>query len=217
MGIKTKAVDAKCSLDKPAADQDVLGGRVCTNTALRLAARRLGQLYDEALAPLDLKATQLALIAEIDKLTVAAPQGPTLQDLATRLAIQLSALTHALRPLVRDGFVELRADAKDRRTKHGVLHAAWQGQVVRSGVALGRGKRPRGGRAGPCLGGEPPGPGRSGVFRRVPGGIQVGGLIGRPDPQGPATAERGSLRNERSVFDSRGLNCGPHNFCSEDR
>ncbi|KQW61782.1 MarR family winged helix-turn-helix transcriptional regulator [Variovorax sp. Root411] len=122
MGINIKVVDAKNRLDQPPADElGVLGGRVCTNTALRLAARRLGQLYDEALAPLDLKATQLALIAEIDKLMVANPQGPTLQELAARLAIQLSALTHALRPLVRDGFVELHADAKDRRTKHGVL------------------------------------------------------------------------------------------------
>jgi DNA-binding MarR family transcriptional regulator len=122
MGISTKLVDANDSLDKPPTDEPgILGGRVCTNTALRLAARRLGQLYDEALAPLGLKATQLALIAEIDKLMGADQQGPTLQDLATRLAIQLSALTHALRPLVRDGLVELRQDGKDRRTKHGVL------------------------------------------------------------------------------------------------
>ena len=116
-----KLVDAKKPLDTPRAAPDVLGGRVCTNTSLRLAARRLGQLYDEALMPMGLKATQLALIAEIEKLMAAFPQGPTLQDLAARLAIQLSALTHALRPLVRDGLVELRADAKDRRTKHGVL------------------------------------------------------------------------------------------------
>ncbi|XAH22119.1 MarR family transcriptional regulator [Xylophilus sp. GW821-FHT01B05] len=122
MGITTAPVAAQNSPDKPAADEpDILGGRVCTNTALRLAARRLGQLYDEALAPLELKATQLALMAEIDKLTGADQQGPTLQELAARLAIQLSALTHALRPLVRDGFVELRPDAKDRRTKHSVL------------------------------------------------------------------------------------------------
>ncbi len=119
-------VDAKSSNspDPPAAsepEQGILGGRVCTNTSLRLAARRLGQLYDEALAPLGLKATQLALMVEIQKLTGADQQGPTLQDLATRLAIQLSALTHALRPLVRDGLVELRQDAQDRRTKHGVL------------------------------------------------------------------------------------------------
>jgi len=45
----------------------------------------------------------------------------TLQDLAARLAIQISALTPALKPLVRDGIVELRPDAHDRRTKHSVL------------------------------------------------------------------------------------------------
>jgi DNA-binding MarR family transcriptional regulator len=121
MGISKKLVEAKDSPLTLVEGQDLLGGRVCTNTALRLAARRLGQLYDEALAPLDLKATQLALISEIDKLTGPDQQGPALQDLAARLAIQLSALTHALRPLVRDGLVELRPDAKDRRTKHGVL------------------------------------------------------------------------------------------------
>jgi len=122
MGITSNLIDAKNNLDKPSVDeQGVLGGRVCTNTALRVAARRLGQLYDDALAPVGLKATQLALISEIDKLMGADQQGPTLQDLATRLAIQLSALTHALRPLVRDGVVELLQDAKDRRTKHGVL------------------------------------------------------------------------------------------------
>lgn len=115
-------VDAKSSLHTATVDeQTLLEGRVCTNTALRVAARRLGQLYDEALAPLGLKATQLALISEIDKLMATDQQGPTLQDLATRLAIQLSALTHALRPLVRDGIVELRQDATDKRTKHGVL------------------------------------------------------------------------------------------------
>ena len=46
---------------------------------------------------------------------------PGHQDLAARLAIQLSALTHALKPLVRDGIVELRQDAQDRRTKHSIL------------------------------------------------------------------------------------------------
>lgn len=122
MGITTNLVDAKSSPDTLAAyEQDILGGRACTITPVRLAARRLEQLYDEALAPLNLKATQLALIAGIHRLTGADQQGPTLQDLAALLAIQLSALTHALRPLVRDGIVELRQDAQDRRTKHSVL------------------------------------------------------------------------------------------------
>ena len=122
MGITKNLMDAKNIPDGPAVDgQDILGGRVCTVTSLRLAARRLEQLYDEELAPLGLKATQLALIAGIYSLTGTNQQGPTLQDLAARLAIQLSALTHALKPLVRDGIVELRQDAQDRRTKHSVL------------------------------------------------------------------------------------------------
>ena len=92
----------------------------CTNTALRRAARRLGQLYDEALAPIGLKATQASLLAQIGGLA-RGQEGPTLQDLAERLAIGISALTHALRPLVRDGVVELRQDPQDGRTKRGIL------------------------------------------------------------------------------------------------
>jgi DNA-binding MarR family transcriptional regulator len=92
----------------------------CTNTALRRAARRLGQLYDEALAPIGLKATQASLLAQIGGLA-RGQEGPTLQDLAERLAIGISALTHALRPLVRDELVELRQDPRDGRTKRGIL------------------------------------------------------------------------------------------------
>lgn len=122
MGITVNLVDVNDSPDESAAyGLDILGGRACTITPLRLATRRLEQLYDEALAPLSLKATQLALLAGIHRLTGADQQGPVLQDLAALLAIQLSALTHALRPLVRDGIVELRQDAQDRRTKHSVL------------------------------------------------------------------------------------------------
>lgn len=122
MGITNESVKVSVTSD-PAIPDIALpaGSLVCTNTAVRLAARRLGQLYDEALAPLNLKATQLALMVEIGKLTRASGRAPTLQELANRLAIQLSALTHALRPLVRDGIVELRQDALDRRTKRAEL------------------------------------------------------------------------------------------------
>jgi DNA-binding MarR family transcriptional regulator len=97
----------------------------CTNTALRRAARRLGNLYDDALAPLGLKATQISLLSEIDRLTTANEgKAPSLQDLAIKLSIQISAVTHALRPLVRDGLVELQPDKEDRRTKRGALTPA---------------------------------------------------------------------------------------------
>ncbi|MFJ7792590.1 MarR family winged helix-turn-helix transcriptional regulator [Pseudomonas sp. NPDC096950] len=98
---------------------------VCTNTALRLAARRLGNLYDEALAPVGLKATQVSLLTETTRMAVAnGGKAPTLQDLAAKLAIQISALTHALKPLIRDGLVELQPDEQDRRTKRAVLTPA---------------------------------------------------------------------------------------------
>ena len=103
---------------------DALSLPPCTNTALRRAARRLGHLYDEAFAPLNLKATQVGLLAEIAKFRSSDGQeGPTLQELGELLAIQISAVTHALKPLVRDGLVEVRQDALDGRTKRGVLTA----------------------------------------------------------------------------------------------
>ena len=97
----------------------------CNATALRLAARRLGNLYDDALAPVGLKATQMSLLAEIARLS-AGNEGrpPSLQELAARLAIQISALTHALRPLVRDRLVALKPDDEDGRTKRAVLTPA---------------------------------------------------------------------------------------------
>ncbi|MFS2158205.1 MarR family winged helix-turn-helix transcriptional regulator [Pseudomonas sp. Pseusp122] len=108
---------------------------VCTNTALRRAARRLGNLYDEALAPLGLKSTQVSLLTEIIRMEANdGGQAPTLQDLASKLAIQISALTHALKPLMRDGWVELRVDEHDKRIKRAVLTPAgvelWQRALV---------------------------------------------------------------------------------------
>ncbi|MBI0325776.1 MarR family winged helix-turn-helix transcriptional regulator [Burkholderia plantarii] len=103
---------------KAKAEKKDLSDLACTNTALRRAARRLGTLYDDAFGPLGLKATQVGLLAEIDRLT-SGNDGvpPTLQDLAVKLAVQISAVTHALRPPVRDGLVELQQDRQDGRTK----------------------------------------------------------------------------------------------------
>lgn len=98
---------------------DALGELACTHTALRHAARRLGHLYDEAVAPTGLKATQIGLLSQTDLL--GGEDGPTLQALADRLVIGISSLTYALRPLVRDGLIELRQGAHDKRTKHAAL------------------------------------------------------------------------------------------------
>lgn len=97
---------------------------VCSNAALRRATRRLGQLYDEAIAPSGLKATQFGLLNQIRQL-----RAPTLRVLADDLVMDLSALSHTLKPLLRDDLVTLVADAADKRAKHVVLTAAGQAKL----------------------------------------------------------------------------------------
>ncbi len=103
-----KTNPGQTATDKAAAEASAFLAVACTNTAVRRAARRLTNLYDDALAPIGLKATQIGLLADIERLSAAAEgRSPTLQDLATKLGLQISAVTHALRPLVRDGFIAL--------------------------------------------------------------------------------------------------------------
>lgn len=94
---------------------DVLQELACTHDVLRRAARQLGNLYDDTVASTGLKATQIGMLGHIER--AKGKSGTALQPLAEAMAISVSALTHALRPLVRDGFVELRADDHDKRIK----------------------------------------------------------------------------------------------------
>ena len=91
---------------------------VCTNAALRRATRNIGRLYDEALGPTGLRATQFGLLAEIK-----AMGDPSMRALADEMVMDLSALGHTLKPLVRDGLVKLVPDQNDRRAKRVTLTA----------------------------------------------------------------------------------------------
>jgi DNA-binding MarR family transcriptional regulator len=93
----------------------------CNNSMLRRASRMLGQLYDDALAPSGLRATQHGLLAQIQLMN-----GPTLRELASEIVMDLSALGHTLKPLIRDGYVALAPDRQDRRVKHATLTKAGQ-------------------------------------------------------------------------------------------
>ncbi|MBH0236500.1 MarR family winged helix-turn-helix transcriptional regulator [Methylobrevis albus] len=84
----------------------------CANSAVRRAARRLGQLYDDAIEGSGLRATQFSLLAQIRLLGA-----PALQPLASALAMDLSALGHSLKPLLRDGLVTIEPDDRDRRVR----------------------------------------------------------------------------------------------------
>jgi len=85
---------------------------LCNNAAIRRAARRLGQLYDDVLAPSGLRGSQFGLLAQI-----ARADEPTMGALADLMVMDLSALGHTLKPLVRDGLVELVPNPRDRRSK----------------------------------------------------------------------------------------------------
>jgi len=91
----------------------------CLSTAMRQATRRLAAIYDEAMAPLGLNGTQARLVWKIGALQhESGPTGPALGQVASEMGYQLSALTHALRPLERDGLIELAQGEADRRVRH---------------------------------------------------------------------------------------------------
>ena len=87
-------------------------GSRCNCTALRKASRRISQLYDTALAPSGLKATQRAILAQDSR------SGPTtVGALAEALVMDAGALAHTLKPLERDRFVTIEIDPDDRRNR----------------------------------------------------------------------------------------------------
>jgi DNA-binding MarR family transcriptional regulator len=93
--------------------KDALPGlSLCNNAMLRRAARKLGQFYDDVQAPSGLKATQQGLLYQIH-----IGDEPAMGAIAAALVMDLSALGHTLKPLIRDGYVETVADKDDRRIR----------------------------------------------------------------------------------------------------
>ena len=63
----------------------------------------------DELAAGGLRTTQHSLLAQIDKMN-----GPTFRVLATELVMDLSALGHTFKPLIRDTYIILVPDKDDR-------------------------------------------------------------------------------------------------------
>ena len=99
----------------------MLNESICSYAAMRRATRRMGQIFDDALTPCGLKTTQMGLLSQIQRLG-----SPTLKVLADAIVMDLSALGHTLKPLERDGFVEIRKDPQDGRAKRVGLTEAGQ-------------------------------------------------------------------------------------------
>lgn len=110
---RAASVEATAPLVPPA-------GR-CNGTAMRRAMRRVSQIYDEALALSGLRSTQRSLLVGI-----ARAGRPTMGELAASLVLDRSALAHNIKPLERDGLVEVVADEHDKRNRLVALtEAGW--------------------------------------------------------------------------------------------
>jgi DNA-binding MarR family transcriptional regulator len=94
---------------------------------MRRAMRRVSQIYDEALKPCGLRSTQRSLLVSI-----ARARRPTMGELAASLVLDRSALAHNLKPLEREGLVEVVADKHDKRIRLVALTKAGRAKLAQS-------------------------------------------------------------------------------------
>ena len=99
----------------------------CIVAAMRAATRRLTQLYDEAMAPTGLRVTQFHVLSELGRRSA---DPPTVGELAEILTMERSALGQTLRPLARDGFIDLGKDERDGRRRPITLTKAGKDKVA---------------------------------------------------------------------------------------
>jgi DNA-binding MarR family transcriptional regulator len=85
--------------------------RACACANLRRAARAVTQVFDEALGPSGLRATQFTLLV-----TSRLMGESTINELAERMAMDRTTLSRNLKPLVRSGLLEVRP-GEDGRTR----------------------------------------------------------------------------------------------------
>ena len=89
----------------------------CTCAHLRRTTRRITQLYDHALLPVDLTVSQFGLLAHLYGAKAMQAGGLSIKLLAERLGMDASTLTRNLKPLELRGLVADRADPNDGRAR----------------------------------------------------------------------------------------------------
>ena len=134
-------------LSSPTVERAVEG--VCTGMRVRKLARRVSQIYDEALAGSGLSIGQFGLLGH-----VVGGREPSVSELAERLVMDRSSLSRTLGPLVRAGLVELGGRDGDKRVKvvratgagraaFAAAEPAWLNGQTRVAEALGAERRSR--------------------------------------------------------------------------
>ena len=88
------------------------GGAECAAFKVRRLARRITQIYDEALAPHGLTIGQFGILARLRR-----RRGIGIATLAEHLSIDASTLSRLWKPLAAAGLLTIAADPDDGRAK----------------------------------------------------------------------------------------------------
>lgn len=99
------------SLDVPF-ETTLLVRVTCLCLHVQRAARALARCFDDALRPVGLTNGQFSLMMSLNR-----PAPPPMKPVAELLAMDQTTLTAALKPLQRQGWVEIVINPKDRRER----------------------------------------------------------------------------------------------------
>lgn len=91
------------------------------------AARALARRFDEAFRPLGITSGQFSLLMSLNR-----PEPPSIGSVASLLAMDRTTLTAALKPLQRQGLVEVTVSPTDRRSRLMALTPAGQALLSRA-------------------------------------------------------------------------------------
>ena len=84
----------------------------CNCFAVRSAARRVTQFYDQFLAPIGLRVTQFSILAKLKR------RGPlAINALSDEMVMDRTTLGRAIQPLERDELIRVETAPSDRRAK----------------------------------------------------------------------------------------------------
>ncbi len=85
---------------------------MCFNFAMRKSCRLINQFYEDRLAKVHLKSGQFTILRAVNF-----RKQTTNKQLQKILVLDQSTLSRNLKPLVRDGFLNLSTDLNDQRSK----------------------------------------------------------------------------------------------------
>lgn len=100
---------------------------VCLYFHVQRAARALARHYDRALRPAGITGKQFSLLIALSR-----PDPPPMGRLAAALGFDRTTLTANLKPLVRQGLVEVATDPDDKRARRMSLTDAGRDTIHRA-------------------------------------------------------------------------------------